>query len=378
MCLFPNKYQTDNLIRAKQPIQVPAPEADFEFTAVPPFGTGLLKAIATVEPLEGVQLQQLTQKAVTDLSEATAKDFDVNLKKKRDSDWADAEIEVATLPVDVPPAKPARLAVCVGISKFLHPGVPPLQVSHLDAERMAEALARQCQVDPIAVLTNSQATRQAIEQVIFHDLVEKSKPGDTVIIFFSTHGGRVSDVNGDEDDGLDEYLVPHDGVLGKPDTMILDDTFARWMQQLEGRKIAVILDNCYSGGSSKSFGPRKELFAKGLPGSGAKSASLDFFDGEMRRAKDLGQQGTIILAASQADQLAWEMPSADQGSVLTYHVLQSLTAKGCDVNNDGRLTFGEVFRFIEDPIKTYVLRTFQANQDPVLRDNANDGIFLKP
>ena len=99
-----------------------------------------------------------------------------------------------------------------------------------DAQRMAEALKQSCRVDDVVLLTNSQATAAAIEKAVFKDQVSKSKPGDEVFIFFSCHGGRTADTNGDERDGLDEYLVPYDGTLGKPETMILDDTFARWVR----------------------------------------------------------------------------------------------------------------------------------------------------
>ena len=44
------------------------------------------------------------------------------------------------------------------------------------------------------------------------DTIATANPGDTVVITFSSHGGQVRDDNGDEADGLDEYLVPHDFV----------------------------------------------------------------------------------------------------------------------------------------------------------------------
>ena len=44
----------------------------------------------------------------------------------------------------------------------------------------------------------------------FQWVVNESRPGDTVWIHYSGHGGRVPDDDGDEDDGYDETLIPID------------------------------------------------------------------------------------------------------------------------------------------------------------------------
>jgi hypothetical protein len=370
--LFPNRYQQNNFIRANQTVSVPGAGAGFQFTARPPCGQEVLQVIGTLEPVDVLQARNLTKGAVTPLSEDILKDMVVELKKTESEDWAEARIQITTVPgeADRPTGPGKRYAVCVGISEYSHDRVPTLKVSHLDAQRMAAALKDQCGVADVTLLCNTQATREAVEKAIFRELPAKTRPGDTVFLFFSGHGGRTADTNGDETDGYDEYLVPHDGVLGQPETMILDDTFARWIRELDGRRVAIILDNCYSGGASKA--------AKGVGPMPARSGPLDFFDGELARTKDLGQQGTMVIAACEANQIAWEMPSADQGSVLTYNVLKSLAQPTADGNGDGELSLGEVFRFVREPVAEYVRKTFSAEQTPVLLDNANDGILLKP
>jgi hypothetical protein len=380
-CLFPNEYQKENFIRAGQPVTVPAPDAKFQFTCSPPCGKEYLQVIGTLQPTDIFKGKVLNKSFATVLDTADLKDMKVELKKGKPQDWAEARIDILTVEGSRQPPPPGRqpsqygkskrFAVCVGISEFKSPQVPPLHVSHKDAQRMAQALQEQCQVSDVTLLINSQATRAAIEKAIFQDLVQKSKPGDTVFIYFSCHGGRTADTNGDEQDGLDEYIVPHDGELGKPDTMILDDVFARWMQELDGRKIAIILDNCYSGGSSKGM--------KGLGDNQTVSGSLDFLDGEMKRAKDLGQANTMVLAASQANQVAWEMPENDgDGSVLTNYSLAALKDSRTDANGDGHISVGELYKTIKTPVEEYVRKTFNADQNPVLLDNANDGIYCKP
>ena len=370
--LFPNRYQQNNFIRANETVSVPGADAGFQFTARPPCGQEVLQVVGTLEPIDTLQAQKLTKGAVTPLSEANLKDMVVELKKAEPEDWAEARIQITTVPGegDRPSGPGKRYAVCVGISEYSCDRVPTLKVSHLDAQRIGAALKEQCGVADVTLLCNTQATREAVEKAIFRDLPSKTRPGDTVFLFFSGHGGRTADTNGDETDGYDEYLVPHDGVLGQPETMILDDTFARWIRELDGRMVAIILDNCYSGGASKA--------AKGVGPAPARSGPLDFFDGELARTKDLGQRGTMVVAACQANQIAWEMPSADQGSVLTYNLLRSLAQPAADANRDGKLSLGEAFRFVRGPVAEYVRQTFSAEQTPVLLDNADDGIQLRP
>ena len=317
------------------------------------------------------------------------------VQKEQDAGvWAEARVPITTRPggtqTQTPSPRPGpdqrqnspsphpdgkvgkRLAVCIGISQFKDPRVPQLRVCHQDAERVARMLQQKCGVDRVVLLTNEQATLAAMRKAIFEDLVRDSKPGDTVFIYFSGHGGRCADTNGDEPDGLDEYLVPYDGELGKPETMLIDDMFARWMQDLDGRQVCIVLDNCYSGGSSKAI--------KGLRGPAqrfARTATVDFFDGELRRAKDLGQQGTEVLAASQADQIAWEMPTGE-GSVMTFFVLQTVDDPKADTNRDGRLSLSEIYNAVKGQVESYVQKTFNADQNPVMIDNANDAILLRP
>ena len=52
-------------------------------------------------------------------------------------------------------------------------------------------------------------TKRNIEDA-FTRITQYSKAGDIVFIHYSGHGGRVRDLNGDEDDGFDETLIPVD------------------------------------------------------------------------------------------------------------------------------------------------------------------------
>jgi hypothetical protein len=97
----------------------------------------------------------------------------------------------------------------------------------------------------------------------------------------------------------------------------------------------------------------------------------------------------MVLAACEADQLAWEMPNPEKGSVLTYHILalidpsedreeQAKAEAAADTNGDGKLSFGEVYQFVKDPIRKFVKESMDEDQIPVLLDNANDSVILVP
>jgi hypothetical protein len=75
-------------------------------------------------------------------------------------------------------------------------------------------------------------------------------------------------------------------------TMLLDDAFGRWLQNLDGRQDwPVILDTCHSGGQASN--------EKGLAGPAIRQAQiLDVMDGEAngvegRRAKGCGDVGVV-------------------------------------------------------------------------------------
>ena len=377
--LFPNKHQQNNLIPKQTPVLIPGDNAPFLFrTTGPPFGKEILHVVASEEPIDAVG--KLDEKVPFKAMGDGLKPMVVEVKNKKAKDWAEARIDITTIDREgKPPVTGRRVAVCVGISQYAHDRVTDLQVSDIDAQQMAEALRSKCAVDEVLLLTNEQATKANIEQAIFHDLVAMTGPGDSVFIFFSGHGGRTSDQNGDEEDGFDEYLVPHDGILGKPETMILDDTFARWMQELSGREVAIIMDNCYSGGASKSLGGGTTVSPKSiLPAE--KRGSKNIYDGmeaEVRRSKDLGQQNTVVLAACMANQLAWEMPATQKGSVLTHYLIASLDDPATDVNKDGKLTVQESYGFVKQKVEQYVQEKFQTEQNPVIVDNAQDGIIFR-
>src|SRR5262249_43131232 len=81
----------------------------------------------------------------------------------------------------------------------------------------ADRMKSQRRRDDAAVVIARSATRRQMERSTTGWLPAVSKPGDTVFIYISSHGGQVEDDDGDEarsnpDDHLDEFLLPHDYI----------------------------------------------------------------------------------------------------------------------------------------------------------------------
>lgn len=113
----------------------------------------------------------------------------------------------------------------------------------------------------IATLTNSKATKAAIVKA-FDALIRRSGKGDIVYIHFSGHGQLMTDMDGDEDDGLDESWIPYDAYLqycpqDRGDKHLCDDEIARHLARLRAKvgedgAIAVVVDACHSGYSTRN------------------------------------------------------------------------------------------------------------------------------
>ncbi len=110
-------------------------------------------------------------------------------------------------------------------------------------------------------LVDSQATHANITKAL-EQLAKDSKKGDKVYIHFSMHGQPFEDLNGDEEDGWDEALIPVDAQMlysegvydGK--NHLLDDELEVYFSDIRSKigpegHLYVILDACHSGTASR-------------------------------------------------------------------------------------------------------------------------------
>ncbi len=218
-------------------------------------------------------------------------------------------------------------------------------------------------VEKPIILINEQATRRDIERAIRRTLVETTQPGDEVIIYWSGHGSTMPDDNGDEPDKRDELLIPYDGQGGNLTTarrtMISDDVFGRWIQDLCGRNVVIILDTCYAAGMATG--------ARSAPSRGP--LRFDFLDNELSHTRDVGQ-GAALLCASSAK--GYESNRLKH-SVMTYYLIKLLEG------STDRISLIGAFRHLRTEVPRYVSNVDRTKtQIPVLYNFLSAEFFLRP
>jgi hypothetical protein len=423
-CLFPNQVQRENFIPANQTILIPDPAAMFRLRVGPPFGNEILKAIVTSEPLRSLELETLTKGDMTWLNSRKLKAVFVEVNggdtsldptlqdtqalretnRERARQWSEHCVSITTVAngQEVPPplnlesmprledviargssegpaltaggsapeGRPKRVGVFIGVRSYLDPGIRPLHVADHDAQEFAAAMKQFGQLDESVVLVNERATLRNIQAVIYQSLTAATNSGDVIFIYWSGHGGRTSNLDGTEPDGYDEYLVPYDGRLETADairaTMLLDKTFGRWVQNLDGRQLIVIIDACHGGGQTQ--GAIKAITA----GDEDTPFRKFFFATTWQRTKDIGQRETAVLASSRATQVSFEQPEGDL-SVMTHFLIEKLTISPQPV------TLSEAFEYVKEQVPAFVEQHYPGTtQTPVFVDQTTPPVYLRP
>ncbi|RMD87196.1 MAG: caspase family protein [Calditrichaeota bacterium] len=109
----------------------------------------------------------------------------------------------------------------------------------------------------IRVLSNERATQKNILHRL-KKMVEEASDGDTLVFYYSGHGSRVLDRDGDERlrDNMDEVLVVHDHNWDDP---LTDDKLARILDNLpEDVNMYVLFDCCHSGTATRSLSNKRK------------------------------------------------------------------------------------------------------------------------
>lgn len=115
----------------------------------------------------------------------------------------------------------------------------------------------------ITALVNQNATFDNIQSA-FRTLSNISELGDIIYIHFSGHGQQITDLNGDEEDGLDEAWIPFDAQamfkrgIYEGEHHITDDMLNGWLTSINKKignsgNLIVIADACHSGDSTRDI-----------------------------------------------------------------------------------------------------------------------------
>lgn len=123
-------------------------------------------------------------------------------------------------------------------------------------------MLKQYKYSDIKTLINQQATKK---QIVFEfkNLANRCLAGDIIYIHFSGHGQRMTDLDGDEEDGLDEAWIPYDGYLqygdkDRGEKHLVDDEIGILLTDIRNRigdsgHLLVSVDACHSGDSSRDI-----------------------------------------------------------------------------------------------------------------------------
>ncbi len=139
-------------------------------------------------------------------------------------------------------------AINIGINRVdpahYHGWEGVLKACEADAEDM-RALTEGLGFDGEMLLTKD-ATADAVIGAI-SGAAERLEPGDLLVLSYSGHGGQVRDVDGEEDDDLDETWVLYDRQL------VDDELFDLYGRFAEGVRIFVLSDSCHSGSVTRDI-----------------------------------------------------------------------------------------------------------------------------
>ncbi|MGA9773644.1 MAG: caspase family protein [Blastocatellia bacterium] len=156
---------------------------------------------------------------------------------------------------------PEKFALIVGINEYRY--VQKLEGSVQDARDMKEVLQSKFEFpeNRILVLTDEQATHEAIINAFKSHLIESARnnPNAIIVFHYSGHGSQAEDRNGDEADGLDETIVPVNSRDPEDRNFdITDDELDELFDELSRftPNTTFILDSCHSGSATRGESSR--------------------------------------------------------------------------------------------------------------------------
>jgi hypothetical protein len=130
----------------------------------------------------------------------------------------------------------------------------------------------------VHMLLGKEATAARIVEGLKTTLQE-SKPGDSVLFYYSGHGSQIADDNGDEkDDRLDEVLCPYDFKFlsgRRAKNAVVDDQLDEILSTMgESREFVAVFDCCHSGTGLRSLFTQPGRHVKYLSYTDADDPSL--------------------------------------------------------------------------------------------------------
>ncbi len=276
--------------------------------------------------------------------------------------WAEASVSLA-------PPRGDR-ALLIGINRYPDDTINDLQGTVNDARNMRDLLVGHLGFDSgqILLLTDAQATRAGILDGIRDWLVAGTRPGARALLYYSGHGHHQPDQDGDEPDGQDEALVPHDArfepVAGNPTryaNLILDDEIGALFDDLADRQAYLIVDSCFSGTITRSLGaPDPRAVRTLLPrrGAGREAAGLRSAPPSEPGPGFVERKGNLVTwTAVASNQLALEdLEAQPPQGFFTGRFVRGIAERRADRDGDGRVVHSELLDYVRSESESFCAR----------------------
>ena len=284
-------------------------------------------------------------------------------------------VRLGSLDTAAAPPERRRRALLIGIDEYAH--VHPLVGPVNDAKAVRSFISGHLGYADrdIRMLLDAEATRASILEAFEDWLIGGTAAGDDVFVFFSGHGFRQPDQNGDEADRYDETLIPVDvrvAADGAISRMITDDEMAGLMSRLAGRRVQVVVDACHSGTSTRiSVVGDEWRFVKSprlpsgrplrLPIPEKSERAVEPRPEAFLSTKDPGLRNAplTVWTAVRADQKALvdeETVDGEYGSVFTRRLLWGVRDRKADRDGDGVVTQSELYDYLVRESEAYCER----------------------
>ena len=268
--------------------------------------------------------------------------------------YIEAEINKEQLPAPPSAVFEQGYALVIGVANY--PRVSPLPNIVLnDAHALQKLLTSPACGYPatnVTQLLDDQATADGIRNALTN-LATRTGQDDTVVIFFSGHGGHE-----DSGDETRQYLIPYDC---DPDdlagTAISGEEMTGLLRNINASRLLVLFDSCHSSGA----GDPKSLLPQLKTG-----LSESYYEG-LARGK-----GRVVIASSRPEEFSWALEGMDN-SLFTHYLLEALRGQTKTLG-DGYVRVFDIFRHVADHVPARAAE-IRAMQHPIFKATAMEEDF---
>lgn len=276
-------------------------------------------------------------------------------------------------PQTAAPGERGDRALLIGIDRYADDRFTDLRGAVRDVRNMRGLLTEHLGFAPreIRLLEDGEATRESILGAVREWLEAGTGPGDRALLYFAGHGYFQEDEDGDEADGYDEALVPHDARLVSDAerpmevaNLVRDDEIGALLARLDDRRVQVIVDSCHAGTMTRSLTPPSAdpatVRTLNLRTSATRTVSPPSFgrDAAAARQREAGFVETagdrVVWSAVSPLQLALEDREAEEPQgVFTRRFVQGIAERRADRNGDGRVAHAELLDWLRAESAAY-------------------------